>query len=41
MGYSSLWFTVASILATMNITKALDKNGKVMEPSGEYVSAVV
>jgi len=38
MAFSSLWITAASILATMNITKAIDANGNVVEPSGEYES---
>ena len=41
MAWSSLWITIASLLATMNITKAVDENGVVIEPSGEYESALV
>ena len=29
---------IASMLATMNITKSVDENGVVIEPSGEYDS---
>ena len=36
MAFSSIWITVASILATMDITKTIDANGNVVEPSGEY-----
>ncbi len=38
MAFSSIWITVASILATMDITKTIDANGNVVEPSGEYES---
>jgi len=41
MAYSSVWITVASMLATMNITKAINTEGKVIEPSWEYVSAIL
>ena len=40
LAWSSLWLTAASMLATMNITKAVDENGVVTEPSGEYESAI-
>lgn len=36
MAWSFLWIMVASMLATMNITKAVDENGVLIEPSGEY-----
>ncbi|KAJ7693224.1 cytochrome P450 [Mycena rosella] len=36
MATSSLMITIASILATMNIKKARDKNGEEIEPSHEY-----
>lgn len=36
MATSSLWIAVASILATMNITKGVDDEGNVVEPSYEY-----
>ena len=39
LAWSSLWMMVASMLATMNITKAMDENGVIIEPSGEYESA--
>ncbi|KAJ7148061.1 cytochrome P450 [Mycena crocata] len=38
MAQWSIWICVASILATFNITKSLDKNGVPIEPSGEYTS---
>ncbi|KAJ7080682.1 cytochrome P450 [Mycena epipterygia] len=41
MATSSIWITVASILATFNIGKAVDDEGHVIEPSYEYVSAVI
>ncbi|KAJ7080673.1 cytochrome P450, partial [Mycena epipterygia] len=41
MATSSIWITVASILATFNIGKAVDDEGHVIEPSYEYVSGVI
>ena len=33
---STLWLTAASILATFNLSKSWDKDGKVIQPSREY-----
>ncbi|KAJ7252521.1 cytochrome P450 [Mycena rebaudengoi] len=41
MAQSTLWITVASLLAVFNITKAIGKDGKILEPSYEYHSAIV
>lgn len=41
MAFSSVWIAVASIIATLDITKAIDENGNVIEPSHEYLSALV
>ncbi|KAJ7252463.1 cytochrome P450 [Mycena rebaudengoi] len=41
MAQSTLWITVASLLAVFNITKAIGKDGKILEPSYEYHSALV
>ncbi|KAF7345607.1 Cytochrome P450 [Mycena venus] len=41
MAYSSLWLTIASILATFDIDKAVGDDGNVIEPSYEYFAAVV
>ncbi|KAJ7662334.1 cytochrome P450, partial [Mycena rosella] len=38
---SFVWITVASILATFNIEKAVDDTGHAIEPSGEYSSELV
>ncbi|KAJ7495373.1 cytochrome P450 [Mycena latifolia] len=38
---SSIWITVVSILATFNIQKAVDDTGNIIEPTGEYISALV
>ncbi|KAJ7222152.1 cytochrome P450 [Mycena pura] len=38
MATSSIWITVASLLATFDIAKATDENGRVIEPSYEYLS---
>ncbi|KAJ7226387.1 cytochrome P450 [Mycena rebaudengoi] len=38
---SSIWSVVASILATFNIDKAVDEAGHVIEPTFEYLTALV
>ncbi|KAJ7189912.1 cytochrome P450 [Mycena pura] len=38
---SSVWITIACVLATLNITKAVDEDGTVIEPTHEYRSAMV
>ncbi|KAJ6568897.1 cytochrome P450 [Mycena capillaripes] len=41
MALSSIWITVVSILATFDITKAVDEHGNVVEPSYEYLSGII
>ncbi|KAF7368863.1 Cytochrome P450 [Mycena venus] len=41
MALSSIWITVASILATFNITKAVDEEGNILEPSHGYISGLI
>ncbi|KAF7369664.1 Cytochrome P450 [Mycena venus] len=41
MATASIWITVASMLAAFDIEKAVDKDGKVVEPSFEYSSTGV
>ncbi|KAJ7882316.1 cytochrome P450, partial [Mycena leptocephala] len=41
MARSSIWFTVVSILATFNIERAVDEAGRPIEPTFEYLSALV
>ncbi|KAJ7257102.1 cytochrome P450 [Mycena rebaudengoi] len=41
MATASIWITVASMLAAFDIEKAVDKDGKVIEPSYEYSSTGV
>ncbi|KAJ7283163.1 cytochrome P450 [Mycena rebaudengoi] len=41
MAQSTLWITVVSLLAVFNITKAIGEDGKILEPSYEYHSALV
>ncbi|KAI8996249.1 cytochrome P450 [Trametes punicea] len=38
---ASIWIAVASVLSTFTLTKAVDEDGKVIEPSGEYLSGLV
>jgi len=41
MALSSIWITVVSILATFDITKAVDEMGNVIEPSYEYLTGII
>ncbi|KAJ7251361.1 cytochrome P450 [Mycena rebaudengoi] len=41
MAQSTLWITVSSLLAVFDITKAIGEDGKILEPSYEYHSAIV
>jgi hypothetical protein len=41
MALSSIWITVVSILATFDISKAVDENGNVIEPSYDYLSGLI
>ncbi|KAJ7250572.1 cytochrome P450 [Mycena rebaudengoi] len=41
MAQSSLWITVASLLAVFDITKTIGEDGKILEPSYEYHSSIV
>jgi len=38
MASSAVWIAIASIIATFDIAKAVDEDGKVVEPSFEYVT---
>ncbi|KAF9013081.1 cytochrome P450 [Cyathus striatus] len=38
VAFASVWLAVASILATYNISKYVDEDGNVDEPTGEWVS---
>lgn len=41
MALSSIWITVACMLATFDIEKAVDDEGNVIEPTYEYVSGLI
>lgn len=41
MAFSAVWIAVASILTVFDISKAVDEHGEVIEPSHEYLSALV
>ncbi|TFY82421.1 hypothetical protein EWM64_g1591 [Hericium alpestre] len=41
MARASVWIAVACMLATFEITKARDENGKEIEPRDEYTSGIV
>ena len=36
IAFSAVWLTAVTILATFNLSKAVDQEGKVIEPSREY-----
>jgi len=38
--HSSAWILMASFLATMNISKAVDANGKQIEPEIKYENSI-
>lgn len=37
----SVWLAIVSVLATCDITKAVDEHGKVIEPTDDCVSGIV
>ncbi|KAJ7252511.1 cytochrome P450 [Mycena rebaudengoi] len=41
MAQATLWITIASLLAVFDINKAIGEDGKVLEPTYEYHSALV
>lgn len=41
MARATIWITVASILATFNIDKAVDAQGNPIDPSVEYIDGIV
>lgn len=41
MAQSSIWIAAASILATFDIEKVVNKDGLLVEPSAEYTSGML
>ncbi|KAL0958545.1 hypothetical protein HGRIS_000685 [Hohenbuehelia grisea] len=41
MAIAQIWITAASVLASFNITKAIDEDGNVIEPTQKYHSALI
>ncbi|KNZ75064.1 O-methylsterigmatocystin oxidoreductase [Termitomyces sp. J132] len=41
MAISSIWIAAASILTTFHLSKAVDNDGRVIEPSQEYLSGLI
>ena len=41
MAFSAVWIAIASLLTVFDIKKAVDEDGNVIEPSHEYLSALV
>ena len=40
MNWHAVWICIATMLATLDISKAVDEDGKTIEPSYEYVSSL-
>ncbi|TFK33993.1 cytochrome P450, partial [Crucibulum laeve] len=40
IGWDAVWLTVASVLSAFNITKAINDNGRLIEPTKEYESTI-
>ncbi|CDO75710.1 hypothetical protein BN946_scf184493.g8 [Trametes cinnabarina] len=38
---ASIWIAIASVLSTFTLCKAVDENGNIIEPSGDYLSGLV
>lgn len=41
MARASVWIAVACMLATFDVSKAVDENGNPIEPKDEYTSGIV
>ena len=41
LGNTSIWITIASFLAAFEVVKAVDRDGRVVEPLGEYSSGLL
>lgn len=41
LAQKSVWISVTSILASMNITRAIDERGAIIEPTGDIRGAMV
>lgn len=40
LAHASLWIAIASVLATLNISKAVDDDGKEITPEAAFVSGL-
>jgi hypothetical protein len=41
MALSAVWIAVASLIAAFDISKAVDENGEVNEPTYEYLTEYI
>jgi len=41
LAFSAAWIAVANLIAVFDFQKAKDEDGNVIEPTHEYISAVV
>lgn len=41
LALAAVWITVASLMSTMELTKPMDDDGHLIEPSGEYTPGLL
>lgn len=41
MAFSSVWIAIASLVAVFDINKAVDDDGRVIEPTHEYTPNLI
>lgn len=41
MAFSAVWVAIASLIYVFDFEKAVDENGNIVEPTHEYISALV
>ena len=41
LAFNTLWIAAASVLAVYNISKAVDRDGAIIEPDAEYTDGVI
>ena len=41
MAFSAVWIAIASLIYVFDFEKAVDEDGNIIEPTHEYISALV
>lgn len=41
MAFSAVWIAIASLIYVFDFEKGVDEDGNIMEPTHEYISALV